>query len=135
MPAETDRAPLFSAPVATPHAATGGSGEYTGEDVSIFELEEALSTGPVVLAFFPGVFSRTCTKELCSMRDWWADLEELDAAVYGVSADTPFSQLAFIDEYDVNSRCSAASKTTLSRSTAFAAGTVPSKGSPNGRSS
>jgi peroxiredoxin len=70
MPAETDRAPLFSAPVATPHAATGGSGEYTGEDVSIFELEEALSTGPVVLAFFPGVSSRTCTKELCSMRDW-----------------------------------------------------------------
>lgn len=102
MPAESDRAPPFSAPMATPEAATGGSGEYTSEDVSAFDLEEALSAGPVVLAFFPGVFSRTCTQELCSMRDWWADLEGLDAAVYGASADTLFSLLAFIDAYDIN---------------------------------
>jgi peroxiredoxin len=88
--------------MATPEAAAGSSGEYTSEDVSTFDLEEALSRGSVVLAFFPGVFSRTCTQELCSMRDWWADLEGLDAAVYGVSADTPFSQLAFINAYDVN---------------------------------
>lgn len=102
MPAETNHAPRFSAPMATPDAASGKSGEYTSDDVTTFDLDDALAGGPVVLAFFPGVFSRTCTQELCSMRDWWADLEELDAAVYGVSADTPFSQLAFVDEYDVN---------------------------------
>lgn len=102
MPTESDPAPRFSAPMATPEAANGSSGEFTAEDVTTFDLEEALADGPVVLAFFPGVFSRTCTQELCSMRDWWTDLADLDAAVYGVSADTPFSQLAFIDEYDVN---------------------------------
>jgi peroxiredoxin len=87
--------------MATPEAAAGSSGEYTSADVSTFGLEDALSSGPVVLAFFPGVFSRTCTRELCSIRDWWADLDGLDAAVYGVSADTPFSQLAFVDAYDL----------------------------------
>jgi len=102
MPAETDRAPRFSAPMATPEAASGNSGEYTSDDIEPFDLDDALAGGPVVLAFFPGVFSRTCTQELCSMRDWWGDLEGLDAAVYGVSADTPFSQLAFVDEYDIN---------------------------------
>jgi len=54
-----------------------------------------------VLAFFPGVYSSTCTDELREMRDWHADLAELDAQVFGVSADTPWSQLAFIEEYDL----------------------------------
>jgi glutaredoxin-dependent peroxiredoxin len=102
MPAETERAPRFETPVATPEAAVGRSGEYTSKDVSTVTLDEALAGGPVVLAFFPGVYSRTCTEELCAMRDWWDDLASLDATVYGVSADTPFSQLAFIDAYDIS---------------------------------
>ena len=84
--------------MATPENA-GARGEYSADHVESFELEEALADGPVVLAFFPGIYSRTCTQELCAFRDWLSDLGELDAAVYGVSADTPWSQLAFIDEY------------------------------------
>lgn len=88
--------------MAAPEAAEGGSGEYTGDDVVAFSLEEALAEGPVVLAFFPWVFSRTCTREMCQIRNWWGDLGELEAGVYGVSADAPFPQLAFVDAYDLN---------------------------------
>ena len=98
---ESDTAPAFAAPMATPENA-GDRGVYTSGHVEPFDLEEALADGPVVLAFFPGVYSRTCTEELCQFRDWTADLADLDAAVYGVSADTPWSQLAFIDEYDLD---------------------------------
>ena len=99
---EGDTAPTFEAPMSTPENAAGKSGEYTSEEVEPFVLEDALAEGPVALAFFPGAFSRTCTRELCQMRDWWSDLAELPGAVYGVSADPPFPQLAFVDEYDLS---------------------------------
>lgn len=98
---EGDSAPDFRAPIATPGNAAG-NGEYTAEDVESFTLSAALSDGPVVLAFFPGAFSRTCTEELCTFRDWRRDLSALDAQVYGLSADTPWSLLAFIEQYDIN---------------------------------
>lgn len=98
---EGDTAPDFTAPMATPENAAG-RGEYTTEDVASFTLSEALADGPVVLAFFPGAFSRTCTQEMCAFRDWRRDLGDLDARVFGVSADTPWTLLAFIAEYDLN---------------------------------
>jgi peroxiredoxin len=101
MLAEGDTAPDFTAPMASPEYAVD-DGEYTAEDVTSFTLSEALEDGPVVLAFFPGAFSRTCTQEMCAFRDWRQDLGNLDAQVYGVSADTPWTLLAFIAEYDLN---------------------------------
>lgn len=98
---EGDSAPDFTVPMATPENAAG-QGEYTAEDVEPFTLSAALSDGPVVLAFFPGAFSRTCTEELCTFRDWRRELSGLDAQVYGVSVDTPWSLLAFIEQYDIN---------------------------------
>jgi peroxiredoxin len=98
---EGDSAPDFTAPMATPENAAG-AGEHTAEDVESFALSTAFLDGPVVLAFFPGAFSRTCTEEMCTFRDWRRDLSGLDARVYGVSADTPWSLLAFIDQYDIN---------------------------------
>lgn len=98
---EWDRAPDVTAPLARPENANG-RGEYTGDDVESFTLSDRLVYGPVVLAFFPGAWSGTCTTGVCEIRDWYADLESLDARVFGVSADTPWSQLAFIDEYDLN---------------------------------
>jgi peroxiredoxin len=99
---EGTAAPAVAAPMATPEAAAAAErGNYTGDDVARFELWAALADGPVALAFFPGVFSRTCTRELCRLRDWIDELTDLEAAVYGVSADTPWSALAFIDEYGI----------------------------------
>lgn len=95
---EGDTAPTFTAAMAAPEHASG-RGEYGPQEIEVFDLESALEAGPVVLAFFPGVYSGTCTQELCAFRDWREDLGDLDAEVYGVSVDTPWSQLAFIDEY------------------------------------
>jgi len=95
-----DRAPAVTAPMATPEAASATeSGEYTADDVGTFDLADALADGPVVLAFFPGVFSRTCTQEMCELRDWLPEVGGLDADVYGVSVDPPWPQLAFIERY------------------------------------
>ena len=96
-----DTVPDFTAPMATPENAAG-QGEYTAADIASFSLSTALADGPVVLAFFPGAFTRTCTTELCQVRDWRAELAALDARVYGVSADTPWSLLAFIEEYGLD---------------------------------
>lgn len=95
---EGDTAPTFTAAMAAPEHASG-RGEYGPQEIEVFDLESALQEGPVVLAFFPGVYSGTCTQELCAFRDWRAEVGALDAQVVGVSADTPWSQLAFIDEY------------------------------------
>jgi len=49
----------------------------------------------VVLAFYPGAFTSACKKEMCTLRDSIASLEELDAQVLGVSVNDPFSNKAF----------------------------------------
>ena len=52
---------------------------------------------PVVLAFFPAAFSSVCQKELCTVRDQLAPLDQAHAQVYGISVDTFFALKAFHD--------------------------------------
>jgi len=97
---EGDTVPAFEVPMATPENAAGDTGEYTADHVEAFALADV--DEPVVQAFFPGAFSRTCTQEMCQMRDWWSDLAGLDARVYGASVDPPWPLLAFVDRYDLS---------------------------------
>ena len=53
---------------------------------------------PVVLAFFPGAFSGTCTSELCTLSDAMAQFNKTNAQVYGISTDTFFALKAFHDQ-------------------------------------
>ena len=53
---------------------------------------------PVVLAFFPGAFSSTCTSELCTLQDAMARFSTVNAQVYGISVDTFFALKAFHDQ-------------------------------------
>lgn len=64
----------------------------------------ALRGKNVVLAFFPAAFTGVCEKELCTFRDSLAAFNDLDAAVYGVSVDAPFSNAAFADRNSLNFR-------------------------------
>ena len=50
---------------------------------------------PVVLAFFPGAFSATCTAQLCTFNNSMAALNAASAQVYGISVDTFFTLKAF----------------------------------------
>jgi peroxiredoxin len=61
-------------------------------------LSEALGKGSVVLAFFPGAFSGTCTKELCNFRDTMSNFSNVNAQVLGVSTDTFFALKAWHDQ-------------------------------------
>ncbi len=52
----------------------------------------------VVLAFFVGAFTSTCTKEVCAFRDSMARLTDLHTQVIGISVNDPFSNKAFAEK-------------------------------------
>ncbi|AZQ14800.1 redoxin domain-containing protein [Halorubrum sp. PV6] len=83
-----DAAPMFTATVGT-------------SDHEPFDLAEAVGDGPVVLAFFPGAFTPPCTNEMVAFQDHADAFDEAGATVYGVSADSPFSQGAFREEHGI----------------------------------
>ena len=64
-------------------------------DHESFDLQDHLGDGPVVLAFFPGAFTPPCTNEMVALQEHLDVLRAQDATVFGVSADSPFSQDAF----------------------------------------
>jgi len=61
-------------------------------------LSSQVGSGNIVLAFFPGAFSGTCTKEMCTLRDSMSELNGLGAKVYGISTDTFFALKAWADQ-------------------------------------
>jgi peroxiredoxin len=52
----------------------------------------------IVLAFFVGAFTSTCTKEMCEFRDSMARLVDLNAQVIGISVNDPFSNRGFTEK-------------------------------------
>lgn len=79
-----DRAPAFALPAAP------------GE---IVDVGEAIGERPVVLLFFPLAFSSVCTSEMCAVRDDWSRWKELDAEVYAISVDSPFTTREFRERH------------------------------------
>src|SRR5688572_25032427 len=66
----------------------------------LWDLHEAAQKGPVVVAFFPGAFTSTCTSEMaCFTRDW-SHYEKLGAQVMGVSVDPYPSLRAWTRSHD-----------------------------------
>ena len=56
----------------------------------------------VVLAFFPGAFTGTCTTEMCALRDRADQFNSLNAQVLGISVDPPFSQKVWAENNELN---------------------------------
>ncbi len=48
-----------------------------------------------VLLFFPLAFTSVCTKEMCDVTAGLNEFQKLDAAVIGISVDSPFAQEAW----------------------------------------
>jgi peroxiredoxin len=84
-----DTAPLFTA--------TRGTSDH-----ETFELEDHIGDGPIVLAFFPGAFTPPCTNEMIALQDKIEAFQDAGATLFGVSADSPFSQGAFRDEHGID---------------------------------
>jgi peroxiredoxin len=55
-----------------------------------------------VLLFFPLAFTSTCTAELCNIRDNYAMYNNLNAVVFGISADSPQTLGKFREEQKLN---------------------------------
>jgi peroxiredoxin Q/BCP len=69
---------------------------YATQEKIFMKPEERLSLASlrgknVVLAFYPADWSGGCTKEVCTLRDTFAELAKLNAAVLGLSGDYVFS--------------------------------------------
>lgn len=85
--------------VSTGDAAPTFTATYRGSDHETFEFEDHLGDGPVVLAFFPGAFTPPCSNEMESLQARLEQIESAGATLFGVSADSSFSQEAFVEEY------------------------------------
>ena len=72
-----------------------------GDSVDDFQLNEALGQENVILAFFPLAFTGVCTDEMCTFRDQLSQFNDLNAQVYGVSVDSPFSLNVFIQQNEL----------------------------------
>ena len=55
----------------------------------------------LVVYFYPRADTPGCTTQSCAVRDAFPDLKKLNAAVVGVSPDTPAKQLKFDEKYSL----------------------------------
>ena len=77
--------------------------EFTLYDTSKNEVKlSELKEKNVLLLFFPLAFTSVCTKELCSVRDNLSFYNDADAAVFGISVDSPQTLAKFKEEQGLN---------------------------------
>jgi peroxiredoxin len=67
----------------------------TAEGLKEIRLSDNFGKRSTVLLFFPLAFTSVCTKEMCEVTAGLSAYENLNAAVYGISVDSPFSQEAW----------------------------------------
>ncbi len=77
--------------------------DFTLRDTNKAEVSLNSQRGKnVVLLFFPMAFTGVCTAELCSVRDNYDQYNELNAQVYGISVDSPFTLGEFRKQQNLN---------------------------------
>jgi peroxiredoxin Q/BCP len=79
-----ERAPEFTLP------------DETGTDRSLTEL---LSTGAIILYFYPSDFTPGCTRQACAFRDLHANIERAGLRVVGISPQSPASHAKFREKH------------------------------------
>ena len=55
----------------------------------------------VILAFYPGAFTDTCIREMCTLRDSLEEFNDLDGQVIGISVNDPFSNKGFAEAHQL----------------------------------
>jgi peroxiredoxin Q/BCP len=79
-----ERAPEFTLP------------DQSGTDRSLTRL---LSTGAIVLYFYPADFTPGCTRQACGLRDMHADIQRAGLQVVGISPQSPESHVKFREKH------------------------------------
>ena len=70
--------------------------DETGTDRSLTEL---LSTGAIILYFYPADFTPGCTRQACAIRDLHAEIQRAGLRVVGISPQSPVSHAKFREKY------------------------------------
>lgn len=81
-----ERAPEFTLP------------DETGTDRSLTEL---LSSGAIILYFYPADFTPGCTRQACKLRDLHAEILKAGLRVVGISPQSPASHARFREKYQL----------------------------------
>jgi peroxiredoxin Q/BCP len=81
-----ERAPEFTLP------------DETAKDRS---LTEFLSTGAVILYFYPADFTPGCTRQACVLRDLHTEIKEAGLRVVGISPQSPRTHAKFKTKYQL----------------------------------
>jgi peroxiredoxin Q/BCP len=81
-----ERAPEFTLP------------DETGKDRSLTEL---LSSGAIVLYFYPADFTPGCTRQACVLRDLHSEIERAGLHVVGISPQSPQTHSKFKAKYQL----------------------------------
>ncbi len=66
-----------------------------------FRLSDHKGKKNVVLYFYPRDFTPGCTREACTFRDNYSEVEQYDAVIVGVSTDSADSHQRFREKYDL----------------------------------
>jgi len=66
-----------------------------------FRLAEQKGQKNVVLYFYPRDFTPGCTREACTFRDNYTDVEQYDAVIVGVSTDSSESHGSFRERHEL----------------------------------
>src|SRR5580700_8546024 len=64
-------------------------------------LTELLSTGAIVLYFYPADFTPGCTRQACLLRDLHQEIERAGLRVVGISPQSPESHAKFRAKYNL----------------------------------
>ena len=70
----------------------------TAQGLEEIKLSDNFGKRNTVLLFFPLAFTGVCTQELCDVSGGISSYESLNAAVYGISIDSPFAQEAWAQQ-------------------------------------
>ena len=79
-----ERAPEFTLP------------DDTGTDRSLTEL---LSSGAIILYFYPADFTPGCTRQACTFRDLNSEIQKTGLRVVGISPQSPESHAKFREKH------------------------------------
>jgi peroxiredoxin Q/BCP len=87
--------------IATPLAVGAPAPDVAAKDQDArpINLKDVYAKGPTLVYFYPKADTPGCTKQGCSLRDKWSDLQAKGVQVIGVSGDKPEAQKAFRDKY------------------------------------
>jgi len=75
-------------------------------DIELYDTEKnpiklsSFKGKPLVLLFYPGAFTGTCTKEMCTFRDSMSQYNGMN--VVGISVDVPFANKAWKTQNNIN---------------------------------